>query len=263
MLNDADKEELRTIIDTSLDNAERHWRDGGYRLKAIREAALNANDQSTSFEEQPSQIPGHEFVRENETVIDEFVAFVADMRDSTEHLMCAISQKHAEVSGLQRVYYETSALLPALAYVVNKQQGSVTEYLGDGVLALFRVDPDNQIASIYAAHEAAKNAIGVARDLVNDVLKSRYRLPNIDLGVGFAVSKAMVTLVGLSPEKQPKAFGECVFRATKLSGGRNVVICDDKIKVRWPTSKNGRVSFKLRSFNGTNGYIVGSSSPRL
>lgn len=182
MLTSSEKDELRKIISISLDKAEKQWQEGGHLLKANREIAMESKHKSMMDSAEPSKIPGHEIVRDDETVIDEFVAFVADMRDSSKHLMCAISRKHADVSGLQRVYYETSALLPALAYAVNKEKGSVTEYLGDGILALFRIDSDAREQAIYASHRAAKNAIGDVRQIVNEALFERYRLPAVDIG---------------------------------------------------------------------------------
>jgi len=51
--------------------------------------------------------------------------------------MRAVSSKTSKVSQLQRIFYETSALLPAMAKLIFFENGSVTEYLGDGVLGLF------------------------------------------------------------------------------------------------------------------------------
>ncbi|WP_419239314.1 hypothetical protein [Photobacterium leiognathi] len=260
MLNVSEKNELRQIISSSLDRAEKQWQEGGHLLKASHPITSDSMNESVTNAAEPSKIPGHDIVRDGETVIDEFVAFVADMRDSSKHLICAISPKHADVSGLQRVYYETSALLPALAYAVSKEKGSVTEYLGDGILALFRIDADSRDQAIYASHRAAKNAIGDVRDLVNEALFERYRLPTVDIGVGLACSKTLVTLVGLAPDKQPKAFGECVFRATKLSTGKNEVICDEKLKAIWPSSKGGMLRFSRKNLTNINGYIIGTAA---
>ncbi|MEZ8141907.1 hypothetical protein [Enterovibrio sp. FF113] len=260
MLTVSEKNELRTIINASLDRAEKEWREGGHLLKAIRSISNESMCESVMDSAEPSKIPGHELVRDGETVIDEFVAFVADMRGSSQHLMCAISPKHADVSGLQRVYYETSALLPALAYAVCNEEGSVTEYLGDGILALFRIDADAREQAIYASHRAAKNAIGDVRDLVNKALSERYRLPPVDIGVGLAVSKTLITLVGLAPNKQPKAFGECVFRATKLSDGNNEVICDENMKAIWPSSKGGTLRFSRKNVKNIDGYVIGTAA---
>ena len=258
MLTLSEKNELQLIINSSLDKAEKQWKEVGHLLKS--NVATESINETVMDSAEPSKIPGHKIVRDGETVIDEFIAFVADMRDSSKHLMCAISPKYADVSDLQRVHYETSALLPSLAYVVNKEGGSVTEYLGDGVLALFRIDPEAKEDAIYASHRAAKNAIGCVRDLVNEVLHERYRLPAIDLGVGLAVSKTLVTLVGLAPDKHPKAFGECVFKATKLSDGKNEVICDKNLKAIWPSSKGGSLRFRSKSVKNIEGYVIGKAA---
>lgn len=246
---------LRHIISISLDRAELHWENGGYQL-VVKAAFDSAEMMSESFESERSHIPGHPVVKEDETIIDDFIAFVADMRKSTEHLLVEISKKNADVSTLQRVFYETSALLPALAYTVKLKEGSVTEYLGDGVLALFKVDKEDPSIAVYSAHDAARKAIGPMRDILNEILLERYRLPEIDLGVGLAYSKTIVSLVGLPGERHPKVFGECVYRATKLSGGTNEICVDDRVRAIWPTSKNGIINFRKKSFKGLEGHVI-------
>ncbi|MFA0520397.1 hypothetical protein AB4501_25950, partial [Vibrio sp. 10N.222.55.E8] len=89
MLTSSEKDELRIIVSSSLDKAEKQWQEGGHLLKANREFSMEAMHESVMDSAEPSKIPGHEIVRDDETVIDEFVAFVADMRDSSKHLMCA------------------------------------------------------------------------------------------------------------------------------------------------------------------------------
>ncbi|MCY0965474.1 hypothetical protein [Parathalassolituus penaei] len=228
MLTKEQDKEIRLIVNNSLNKAERHWSNGGILL--AKSEGISMESFNKSLDSEPSKIPGHSIVQDEETVIDEFVAFVADMRNSTQHLMCELSSKRAKASRLQRVYYETSALLPAIAKTVNFEGGNVTEYLGDGILALFRFNPNNPSESIYAAHDAAINVIGDTRNIVNEILRERYLLPDIDIGVGLAHSKTLVTLVGLEGEKHPKAFGECIFRATKLSGGKNEILADENVK---------------------------------
>ncbi|WP_374415882.1 hypothetical protein [Ectopseudomonas oleovorans] len=255
MFTSDEETRLRRIISLALDRAELHWANGGYQL--VAKATFDSAEMVTeSLESERSHIPGHPVIREDETIIDDFIAFVADMRKSTEHLLVEISKKNADVSTLQRVFYETSALLPALAYTVKLKDGSVTEYLGDGVLALFKVDEDNPGDAIYSAHDAARNAIGPMRDILNEILLKRYRLPEIDLGVGLAYSKAIVSLVGLPRERHPKVFGECVYRATKLSSGTNEICVDDKVRAIWPTSKNGLINFRKKIFKNFDGHII-------
>lgn len=258
MLTPTQEALVKSTVNDALNRAEYHWKNGGHKLAANR--AIVEDALSKSFEDhEPSKIPGHELVQDSETVIDEFIAFVADMRQSSNHLMCAISEKKADVSGLQRVYYETSALLPALGLAVKFEEGSVTEYLGDGLLALFKVDSSDKSEAIYAAHRAAKNSINDIRSIVNETLHERYRLPGVDLGVGLSLSQTLVTLVGLPGEKHPKAFGECVFRATKLSGGINEIISDENLKAAWPSKKGGTLAFKAKQVKGENGYVLARS----
>lgn len=253
-MNQSDIQRLRDAIDLALDKAERKWADGGYSLEkaAIEERfSIYAND------EKPSNIPGHPYVRDDgQVIVEEFIALVADMRDSSKHLQSVTSHKNADVSDIQRVFYETSALLPALSISISLEGGSVTEYLGDGVLALFKIDENNPNEAIYGSRRAANNIIGATRSIVNEKLREKYRLPEIDIGVGLAYSKAMVTLVGAEADKQPKVFGECVFRATKLSTGRNQVYTDKILRHKWPKSKGGKLEFRHKRFGDIDGYQI-------
>lgn len=250
MLNDSQLNKLRLLVNKSLDIAETHWAKGGSRL--VNEMAIL---KSRDFSE-PSEIPGHETVQEEETVIDTFIAFVADLRDSSKHLLCASSPKKTRVSGLQRVYYETSALLPAIGYVVQENGGKVTEYLGDGALALFQVKEYNKSEAITASYWAAKELMGCGRNLVNEILKKRYALEPLNIGIGLSLSPALVTLVGIPPKKHPKAIGECIYRATKLSGGNNEIVTDSNLQAAWPTTKNGTLEFHKKTVRGELGYVI-------
>lgn len=256
MLTDSQEKEIRNIVIQSLNKAEEHWEKGGHQLAVALEHATFTEAVLSKDESEPSKIPGHPKVQDTDTVIDEFIALVADMRDSSMHLMCAISKKTSRVTGLERVYYETSALLPAIAQTIKYKEGNVTEYLGDGVLALFKVDSDKKSKTIYSSYNAAKNIIGDTRKIVNQELYKRYTLPEINIGVGLSLSKTLVSLVGLEGEKHPKAFGECVFRATKLSTGINVVITDKFLKKMWPSSDGGRLKFEEKNVNSVKGYLI-------
>ncbi len=260
-MNDENKIILRQLIRESLNNAERVWKNEGSQLTAANECFDSESHRITKSESVPSFIPGYPIVHTDTNEVATFIALVADMRNSSQHLLCDISQKHAKVSMLQRVYYETSALLPALAKTISFENGAVTEYLGDGVLAFFKVDDTDPSESIYAAHRAARNCIQACRDIVNEELNSRYDLPALDIGVGLATSKALITLVGLEGEKQAKAFGECVFRATKLSNGTNAIYVDEKLEAMWPTSSTGGgLQFRRKHVNGVDGFLIESKN---
>ena len=256
MLTEEQKKIIRLLVNDSLDKAEEHWGNAGEQLITASKSMDFTEAMESRKESEPSKIPGHEIVQDGETVIEEFVAFVADMRDSSRRLVCATSPKNSSVSGLQRVYYETSALLPALAQTVKFKDGNTTEYLGDGILALFQVDPIDKMKAVYAAYGAAKNAIGDTRLIVNKAIQSRYRLPELDIGVGLAMSNSLVTLIGLEGEKHPKAFGECVFRVTKLSVEKKKIFIEKNTHAIWPSEKGGILRFESKQLNGIDGYLL-------
>lgn len=251
MLSGRQREEVGALVEDNLNRAEQLWRSVG------RELIVEAMDGVLKKAEvQPSKIPGHELVSDIEETVDEFIALMADMRGSSTRLVSAISEKKASVSQLQRVYFETSALLPALAKTIEYQGGRVTEYLGDGVLALFRVSTEEQDNTIYSAYWAATNCVSDTRQIVNDALNARYSLPPLKLGVGLAISKTIVTLVGLPGEKHAKVIGECVYRASKLSKGINEVYIDKYLKARWPKGKDGLLNFHPKNIREMEGFLV-------
>ena len=52
-----------------------------------------------------------------------------------------------------------------------------------------------------------------------------------------------------------KAFGDCINKASKLSGGPGgSTIVSKQIKDKWPSSKGGKVSFGETSVSGQKGY---------
>ncbi|MGH8371725.1 MAG: adenylate/guanylate cyclase domain-containing protein [Gammaproteobacteria bacterium] len=232
---------IRAIVKKELKRAENIWDEVGDELVKSDSIALAEN--------MTTNIPGYTFIDPDKPEVDDFIAFVVDMRDSTKHLIQAISSKLADASCTKRVFYETSALLPAVAEVVMHFDGGVTEYLGDGVLALFRISDDRD-ETCRQASRAARKVIGDMRNIVNQELDSRYRLPALDLGVGMATSKAVVTVVGHPQQRMPKAIGECVYRASKLASLRNEIAIDNNLDAIWPKSSTGKLKFTPHKMHG-------------
>lgn len=238
---------LYKLVNSELDRAQEIWDQVGDQLMAKADSTRSFSE-ALALNSQQTNIPGYPTIDPNAPEVDEFIAFVMDMRDSTNHLLQAISSKVSSVSELKRIFFETSALLPATAEVIRTNNGKVTEYLGDGVLALFRATKDVQTRNraCYDACNAGRYVVKDMRNIINDVLHKRYGLPAIDVGVGMAYSKAVVTVVGHPTERAPKAIGTCVYRATKLADLRNEVVVDDYLHGLWPTGKGG-FSFSLRN----------------
>ncbi|MEX5607933.1 hypothetical protein ABFV58_07830 [Pseudomonas protegens] len=226
---------VRQAAVDGLDDAVRTWRKVGIVMDSI-----NASFEARAGTE--SNIPGHPFVQTGEPEATEFVALVVDMRNSTDRLQNL--QKFPPIqSGFQRVFYETSALLPALATTVLFKDGHVTEYLGDGALILFKVDTNDRGKTVRDAYLAANDCVTETREIVNDLLAERFDLPSLSIGAGLSVSHAIVTLVGTSDFRQPKAIGQCVWEASKLSSGVNTVRVSENLREAWPSSPGGTLRF--------------------
>ena len=155
-------------------------------------------------------------------------------------MLVAISNKTSNVSLLQRTLYETTAVITGGIIAVENNEGGVTELLGDGLLALFKAEKKEDV---YKAHNAAKQSIFILETIVNDILQKRYNLPKLEIGIGLAYSKALVTLLGSENNYHPKAIGECVYRASKIAKGRNEIYIDDKLQLFWPKIKGGKLKF--------------------
>ena len=127
---------VTTVCRYSLDEAENEWEytEAGQKLVEKSASLENRNESLVILDSAiPSNIPGHDLV--DKAKISDFIALVCDIRKSTQRLSTNLVD--ARVNGIQRVFYETSALLPSLEVVIDHFSGSVTEYLGDGVLGFF------------------------------------------------------------------------------------------------------------------------------
>lgn len=232
------RQAVKDAAENGLNEAVSNWKKVGHLMRVM----VLDHVGNEAYAKSESYIPGHPFIETGKPAVDEFIALAVDMRKSSARL---ITNEHFPgiESGIQRVYYETSALLPALAQTARFEDGEVTEFLGDGVLILFKVDEIFRTKSVTRAHLAAKNCIAETRDIVNALLHARFSLPEIQIGAGLSISKALVTLVGLQDNMQPKAIGQCVWEASKLSDGVNRVHMSKSFRAAWPTSKGGTTTF--------------------
>jgi class 3 adenylate cyclase len=247
--------EITTLVNDSLDEAEGVWGKVGTKLlnRALAKSAQFANEAVQAST--PTTFPGYEFIEEGKPLVDEFIALVLDMRDSSKHLNCACAQ--AKVEMLQRVFYETAAILPACSKVISDEKGGVTEYLGDGLLAFFRVNESDKAEACYTAHRAASGCMKAISEIINPILDVRYDLPKIEIGIGMSVSKAVLTVTGQANFVKPVAFGQCLYHATKLSKGRGEIIVDEALNLIWPKSDDGTLLFSFRMMkDNIKGYVI-------
>ena len=260
------KDELRALVDALLSTADQRWRTHGTRLNKLAESKADTGVGAAVPEFVPSHIPGHPVVETAKPSVSPFIAWMLDMRDSTQHMTQRIAA--AKATELHRIYLETTALLPATASIVADRGGSVTEFQGDGVLALFPFPEDQRPskerdAAVYRAFNAAEDALDCVDTVINVALRARYDLPAIQVGVGLALSQALVTTVGLDAHQQPTAFGQCVWRASKLSKGRGTILVDPNLHLAWPTADDGPIRFEKRSTeHGFDAYVVSRQRKR-
>jgi len=246
--------EITELVNGSLDQAEEVWGEVGSKLsnRAIAKSTQFSNEAIRASV--PTTIPGYEFLEDGKPLVDEFIALVLDMRDSSKHLNCAIAGTKAQM--LERVFYETAALLPACSKMILDEKGGVTEYLGDGLLAFFRVKESDKADTCYTAHRAAAGCMQAVSEIVNPILNDRYDLPKIEIGIGMSVSKAILTITGQANFIKPVAFGQCVYHATKLSKGRGEIVVDEALNLIWPKSDTGTLHFLFRMMSGIRGFVL-------
>lgn len=240
---------IKAIINRSLDRSEEMWNSTMGKV-----AFSHRLDEETE-----TNIPGHPYLKDNEYKSDEFIAMMVDMRDSTKHLRQAISARIASVSEMKRVFFEVSALLPAVAKVIRDEDGAVTEYLGDGALALFQLPKEKspREKAIYSATRASQKCLHALKECINPILFERYGLPPIQIGIGLAFSDAIITKFGLRPETQVKVIGECVYFASNLSKGRNEIFVHEWLENMWPTGEKGMIRFSKKSkFADVDGFLL-------
>ena len=241
---------LKSKIISELEIAEKIYNDVRADLleKSVTFSRLDESVQET-------KIPGFKLIKSGKGEVGDFIAFVLDIRNSTQNLTQSISSKVSKASQLERVYYETTAINTCGIELINKYDGGITEFLGDGFLALF---PAKEKKDVHKAHNAAKDYIRYLKTVVNPIINERYNLPELKVGIGLAYGKAIVTLIGNNEDVHPKAIGECVFRASKLSNGINEILIDDKLRFFWPKSDDGTLKFsKINVKNQTfKGYKI-------
>lgn len=251
MIPESLKTKITEIVNSSLDISEEQWNNTLEKSRLLKKATLSEAAKKTN-------IPGHPYLGDGKYKSDTFIALMLDMRDSKKHLRQAISARIAKVSQMQRVYYEVSALLPAMAYIIEEYKGAVTEYLGDGLLALFLLpkEDEEQRKILKNVMTCSKRCMEANNSIVSKILAKRYSLPDIKIGIGLAFSDAIISHFGLSPNTQVKVIGECVYFASQLSKGYNEIILHENLEYIWPSSKTGKLRFSKREFEKFNGYVV-------
>jgi class 3 adenylate cyclase len=239
-MTDNERAILSEAVDDHLDDAEQRF---GKVRSLMEKAAKSLSKQRTPY-------PGVPFIVADRPVAKRYVVAVVDMRGSTRHL----SEHVGDIGGIERVYYETSALLPATGILFGFSGGRIAEYTGDGLIAFFEVPNALEASDLLIAHARAEDALDLTQRIVNPKLERRYGLPALSIGVGLSIGMVMVTTIGTADDARITAFGQPVFDASKLSKGENKIALDRALEDAWPSSKGGKIAFTAVTIRGAFGY---------
>lgn len=164
----------------------------------------------------------------------EFVVMMTDIRDSTSIIN---SQ-----NGLVKMFLIFYVYAGIVAKIVDKYNGSSTEFLGDGVLNLFGTKE-------FGRDEALKNsmraswAIMEARETILNPFFIENDIPPINFGIGIDHGITIVTKFGYRNDTDLKAFGRCAYNASRLCKKTNIIVVSENSKNVWPSGEGGSLAF--------------------
>ena len=168
-----------------------------------------------------AEIPGFEnkTMKFGKFVNKEFVAMMTDIRRSSD-----IINSDEGDEKMFKIFYSYAAVV---ASIVDSYGGTSTEFLGDGVINLFDTDTNLE--------EALKNAYSASKEILearSQILNPLYfdnNLPQIDIGIGIDYGPTIVTRFGHNSDNDLKAFGKCVYNASKLCKEIGRASCRERV----------------------------------
>lgn len=179
---------------------------------------------------------------------DNFAVLFVDMRGSTRR---AISV------GEEQTFLTMHIYIPALLEVIKLYHGNVIDIMGDGLMVFFggSKQDDNIMTKDVAIKNAAYCSLGmmtIKEKVINRILnEEKMKWPDISIGIGVTYGDVIVTKIGINDVYDVKAFGDCVNKASKYSGGDNKIHVSNTIRDKWPKGKDGTLKFiKSRSDDG-------------
>jgi len=223
------------------DNYEAAKRNLSLLHKGLFEYAQAISDVVPGYEAQELEFGSYD--------TDNFCVMFVDIRNSTER---------AKMLGADKTYLSYHSFYPALACIVEHYKGYVIDFMGDGIMAFFG-GKHSGIAHSIAAQNAGLCGIDIQKAIehvVNPMIQEDGIKYLFRCGVGIDHGDVVVTKIGNPKYYDVKAFGDCINRASKLSGGEGgTVQVSSKIKDLWPASKGGLIRF--RSIGGNeNSYLL-------
>jgi class 3 adenylate cyclase len=238
------KTELERLAKQYLKVALSHI-DSNVNLTERQKKALS----SITINEQ-AELPGYEErrIRFGKFENREFVAMMTDIRDSTSII-------NSE-NGLVKMFLIFYVYAGIVAKIVDKHNGTSTEFLGDGVLNLFGIQEHGQDQALRNSIQAAWDIMD-AKDQILNPLFIEHDLPEIEYGIGIDHGMTIVTHFGYRSDTDLKAFGRCAYNASKLSKLPNQIVVSENSKSVWPSGPGGKLSFgQFQNIDENPGYLT-------
>ncbi|MBK8343899.1 MAG: hypothetical protein IPL12_11650 [Bacteroidetes bacterium] len=163
----------------------------------------------------------------------EFVVMMTDIRKSSE-IIAGLNGEEV----MFKIFYAYSGVV---ANIVDKNFGTSTEFLGDGIINLFEVDY-NLDESFRRSMCSARDILFARKNILNPIFLAN-NLPQIDIGIGIDHGLTIVTRFGHKTDNDLKAFGKCVYNVTKLSKGINNIMTSESAQINWPVGEGGQINF--------------------
>jgi hypothetical protein len=247
------KDKVEEAIDIALSVAKKNWDMSGNIFESASMDGLSVgieNDSRTIIRKSLNDFIGTDFIGSKDR---ELICISADLRNSTDRIKTTLNYLGKYDNKFQRAFYITSALLPSLEVVISHYGGFVTEYLGDGVLGFFDAEKDKD-SSIRNSGCAARFIVDEMSKILQNKMKEYYEEETISIGVGLAISPTLLSKVGTYTESTIKAFGPCVYDASKRNHGFNEVLIEPSLEAQWPKSKKPGTGIKFKRVSHSNMY---------
>jgi adenylate cyclase len=199
--------------------------------------------------------PRYDFLTHGYGVAAFAVVLAVDLRNSTNR-----AAKH----GPEATYLTMHTYLPTMAYLVNHCGGKVIGLRGDGLFAGFQItdalNQDETFDSTKATSAATQSVecgfgmVQAVERVLNPILKDEKIPDDLRVGVGITSGNLVITRIGFDSASEITAYGSCVNDACKLSShGQNEVYISSDVRKYYPSSPNGKVSFRLM---GNRGFLL-------
>ncbi|WP_284617582.1 adenylate/guanylate cyclase domain-containing protein [Aquabacterium humicola] len=168
-------------------------------------------------------------------VMDELEAGRLDGMSSARRFLCVMFLDvrgftgRSEHDAPEQVTAVLNVLFEQVTEVIHRHGGTIKEFMGDGVMALFGA-PQSLADPVASCFAAARDIVRAMPD-INRQLTWRGQAP-LDIGIGAACGEAVVGHIGAAARHAYGAVGDCVNVASRLEGltkdlGYPLVVSED------------------------------------